>query len=216
MEAIFSSFLIILSTLLPILDPFGGCMFFLALTPGITDEQRAMMTRRIVLYSAIILFASLFAGTLILSFFGISMGILRMCGGLLICSAGWKNLNAPSRVDQPVEVEPTQSTEKLLGMTFYPITLPLTMGPGVISVICSLGTGIFTDGMEAFIGMMLACVVALAVVYFCYRNCDRIGRAAGKAGADALSRIFSFILICLGTGVFWKGLTEEVQRFLGA
>ncbi len=214
MEAALSSFIIIFSTLLPILDPFGGCMFFLALTPGITDEQRAMMTRRIVMYSAIILFASLFAGTLILSFFGISMGILRMCGGLLICSAGWKNLNAPSRVDQPIDVQPTHSTEKLMSMAFYPITLPLTMGPGVISVVCSLGTGIFTDGWESFIGMMLASLAALAVVYVCYRNCDRIGRAAGRAGADALSRIFSFILICLGTGVFWKGLTDEVAAYL--
>ena len=220
METILNTFLLAYSAFIPVLNPFGGSMFLLALTPGIDDASRGAMVRRIVFYSAIILFASLFAGHLILSFFGISMGVLRICGGIVLFYAGWTALNAPADSGESEgNAELTRKPlthDRLMSMAFYPITLPLTMGPGVISVATAMGAGIFEGGVEAFIGLMAACLATLATVFVCYRYCDRVSRAVGAAGADAISRIFAFILICIGTGVFWQGLAEQIASMPAA
>lgn len=214
METIVNTFLLAYSAFIPVLNPFGGSMFLLALTPGVDDASRAAMVRRIVFYSAIILFASLFAGHLILSFFGISMGVLRICGGIVLFYAGWSALNAPAESTNDDAKEKSRrplTRERLMSMAFYPITLPITMGPGCISVATAMGAGIFESGLEAFIGLTAACLATLATVFVCYRYCDRVSRAVGAAGADAISRIFAFILICIGTGVFWQGLAEQIR-----
>ncbi len=261
MDTFLNTFLLAYSAFIPVLNPFGGAMFLLALTPGLDDLTRGAMVRRIVFYSAIILFASLFAGHLILSFFGISLGVLRICGGIVLFYAGWSALNAPAETGDDdgatSERKKPLTYERVMSMAFYPLTLPLTMGPGVISVatamgagifegglmafaglmsacvatlatvfICyrlpltmgpgvisvatAMGAGIFEGGLMAFAGLMSACVATLATVFICYRYCDRLSRAVGAAGADAISRIFAFILICIGTGVFWQGLSEQI------
>lgn len=214
MDTFLNTFLLAYSAFIPVLNPFGGAMFLLALTPGLDDPTRGAMVRRIVFYSAIILFASLFAGHLILSFFGISLGVLRICGGIVLFYAGWSALNAPAETGDDdgstSERKKPLTYERVMSMAFYPLTLPLTMGPGVISVATAMGAGIFEGGLMAFAGVMSACMATLATVFICYRYCDRLSRAVGAAGADAISRIFAFILICIGTGVFWQGLSEQI------
>ena len=93
-------------------------------------------------------------------------------------------------------------------MAFYPITLPLTMGPGMIAVSTAIGTGMIGHGTENLIGCLLATVATLLTVYVCYRYCDRVSQAVGATGADALSRVFAFILLCIGISILWQGFTE--------
>ncbi len=210
MDQVISTFLFAFASFFPVLNPFGGAMFFLALTPNIDDETRKMMVNRIVFFSAIILMISLFAGHLILSFFGISLAVLRIGGSFVLMSAGWKALNeAPSMDDMENAVlEAPKSRKKLLSMAFYPITLPLTMGPGMIAVSTAIGTGTLGQGIEALIGCLLAAIASLATIYVCYRWCDRVSKAVGHTGADALSRVFAFILLCIGIAIFWQGFSE--------
>ena len=208
-DQVISTFLFAFASFIPVLNPFGGAMFFLALTPNIDDETRKMMVNRIVFYSMIIMLVSLFAGHLILSFFGISMGVLRVGGGLVLISAGWKALNEATHDDtENTSIEPPKSRKKLLSMAFYPITLPLTMGPGMIAVSTAIGTGMIGHGIPSLVGCLLAAVATLATVYVCYRYCDRVSKAVGATGADALSRIFAFILLCIGISILWQGFTE--------
>ena len=151
LDQVVSTFLFAFASFIPVLNPFGGAMFFLALTPNIDQETRKMMVNRIVFYSMIIMLISLFAGHLILSFFGISMGVLRVGGGLVLISAGWKALNEAAHDDTDnSNIEPPKSRKKLLSMAFYPITLPLTMGPGMIAVSTAIGTGMIGHGTENF------------------------------------------------------------------
>lgn len=113
-DQVISTFLFAFASFIPVLNPFGGAMFFLALTPNIDDETRKMMVNRIVFYSMIIMLVSLFAGHLILSFFGISMGVLRVGGGLVLISAGWKALNEATHDDtENTSIEPPKSRKKI-------------------------------------------------------------------------------------------------------
>ena len=181
-------------------------MFFLTLTNGVDPHVRGAMANRVGLYSLIVLLVCLFAGNIILNFFGISIGVLRMAGGIVLFSAGWQALNAPAQDDGAPAGQP-KSARVLSTMAFYPFTLPLTTGPGAISVAVALGATPNED-FGQLAGTVIGIALSTLLVWVCYRYCDRITRAVGAAGADALARIFSFILICLGVSTFLTGFTE--------
>ena len=200
------AFLYAFTTLLPVINPFSGAMFFVTLTGHLSDADRSYVAGRIALFSLIILMVCLFAGHIILGFFGISVGVLRCAGGLVLCAAGWSALNAPAQDGTPSpQMELPRS--RLKAMAFYPLPLPLTTGPGAIAVTVAIGTTL-PYNFSNLAGTILAILAVVAVIWLCFRYGDRVSRAVGAAGADALARIFAFILICLGVAVFWQGFTE--------
>ena len=203
---LYAATIMVFAALVPVLNPFGGAMFFLTLTNGVDPHVRGAMANRVGLYSLIVLLVCLFAGNIILNFFGISIGVLRMAGGIVLFSAGWQALNAPAQDDGAPAGQP-KSARVLSTMAFYPFTLPLTTGPGAISVAVALGATPNED-FGQLAGTVIGITLSTLLVWVCYRYCDRITRAVGAAGADALARIFSFILICLGVSTFWTGFTE--------
>ena len=203
---LYAATIMVFAALVPVLNPFGGAMFFLTLTNGVDTHVRGAMANRIGLYSLIVLLVCLFAGNIILNFFGISIGVLRMAGGIVLFSAGWQALNAPPQ-DEGAPAGQPKSARVLSTMAFYPFTLPLTTGPGAISVAVAIGATPY-ENFGHLVGTVLGIALSILLVWVCYRYCDRITRAVGAAGADELARIFSFILICLGVSTFWNGFTE--------
>lgn len=205
-SAFVSAFMLTFSTFLPVINPFSGAMFFCTMTRSLSDRDRAFVANRIALYGLIILLVCLTCGHLILSFFGISVGVLRVAGGCVLFAAGWNALNAPTQDDSSTE-SPSLSRAKLKSMAFYPFTLPLTTGPGAIAVSVALSTSLPRD-LGHIAGTLAATIASVIVIWLCYRYSDRLSKAVGVAGADALARIFAFILICLGVAVCWQGFTE--------
>ena len=143
-SAFVSAFVLAFSTFLPVINPFSGAMFFCTLTTSLSDRDRAFVANRIALYCLIILLVCLTCGHLILSFFGISVGVLRMAGGCVLFAAGWTALNAPTQ-EETTEERPALSRAKLKSMAFYPFTLPLTTGPGAIAVSVAVSTSLPRD-----------------------------------------------------------------------
>ena len=201
-----TAFVLALSTLLPVINPFSGAMFFCTMTSNLTDEDRQFVAKRIAVYSLVILLVCLSVGHLILNFFGISVGALRMAGGAVLFMAGWTALNAPSTEEMNKE-GPTLSRTKLKSMAFYPFTLPLTTGPGGIAVAVALGTSLPLDTPH-IAGVIAATLATVVTIWGCYRYADRVNRAVGAAGADALARLLAFVLICLGVSIAWQGFSE--------
>ncbi len=206
MTSVLGSFLFVFASLLPIVNPLGGAMLFLSMTPDIDSPTRADLARRIALYSFIVLVVSLYAGALVLSFFGISLGVLRVAGGLVLVAAGWHALNAP-RESNGAAAAAQAARVNVRKMAFFPLTMPLTTGPGAISVATAIGTS-SPRNLSDIVGALLAAAAITVAVWVCYRYSDRINRAVGETGADALSRVFAFILICVGVQVLWTGFVE--------
>lgn len=200
------AFLYAFTTLLPVINPFSGAMFFVTLTGHLSDADRSYVAGRIAVFSLIILMVCLFAGHIILGFFGISVGVLRCAGGIVLFAAGWNALNVPAQ-DGTSSPKMELPRSRLKAMAFYPFTLPLTTGPGAIAVTVAIGTTL-PYNFSNLAGTILAILAVVAVIWLCFRYGDRVSRAVGAAGADALARIFAFILICLGVAVFWQGFTE--------
>ena len=110
---------------------------------------------------------------------------------------------------------------KLLDQAFYPLTLPLTTGPGSIAVVISIGLSDATITSPAdrimFVLASLAAIAVLAVsILFCFAYADRIQRLLGPGGTDIAVRLSAFILFCLGLQILWSGGNELLRSVLSA
>jgi multiple antibiotic resistance protein len=206
--ALSDHFLIVFAALFPIINPPGTALLFLALTRHLERRDRAMLAKWVALYSSLIMAVSLAIGSSFLQLFGISVPILRIAGGLVVTLSGWQLLRAPG--SGPVAGGVSTDGADLKQFAFYPLTLPLTTGPGTIAVTIALSTGRSQRAdMTSYALGSLAAVLAMGLLIFvCYRFADRIGSALGKTGTDALARLFAFILICIGVQLFWNGFAE--------
>jgi multiple antibiotic resistance protein len=206
-----ASFLVV-SALFPIVNPLGGAPIFLSLTNYYSAEQRHVLSTRIAINSLILLVGSFFIGTHILSFFGISIPVVQVGGGLVVMSAGWKLLNQNEDDETRKEVHRNVDLRDLFSKAFYPLTLPLTVGPGSISVAITLGANepkedILLSILGAIIGMVL---VALSV-YLCYAFSDRLARILGSTGMTIIMRLSSFLLVCIGFQIMWNGFSALLK-----
>jgi multiple antibiotic resistance protein len=151
----------------------------------------------------------------VLQLFGISVPVLRVAGGLVLALSGWRLLDAPRPQSERARAESADEERELAGMAFYPLTMPLTAGPGTVAVAVAVGTrGSGTDAVPfaqivaAMVGALLAALAIAALVYVCYRFADRIQHALGESGSDAMGRLFAFILVCIGIQILWTGFAE--------
>jgi multiple antibiotic resistance protein len=115
-------------TLFSIINPFGVAFVFLTMTRGLTEQARIGIARRIGIYSCVILIVSLFLGSQIMRIFGITIPALRIAGGLVVALSGWSMLRAPDESTTSHAAPP--GAEAVEGMVFFPLTVPLTTGPG--------------------------------------------------------------------------------------
>src|SRR6185437_13758693 len=123
------------AALFPIVNPVGSAPLFLGLTQFCSDKERNALALRVAINSFFLLLGSLFMGTHVLEFFGISLPVVRIGGGLVVTAFGWKLLNS----DAPHEGADAKANSTIPD-AFYPLTMPLTVGPGSISVAISLGS----------------------------------------------------------------------------
>lgn len=213
MSTILASFLLVFGSLFPIVNPPGSAFMFLAHVRSATHEQRAELAARVAVYAFLIVVGSMFVGSHVLGLFGVSIPALRVGGGLVVAVAGWRLLNAKTGAtegDLAVEATP----ESLRSAAFYPLTMPLTTGPGTIAVTIALGTSqpfAHTGLSLATLGALLAVLAISALIYLCFRFADRMEGLLGRALTDALMRLFALLLLCIGIEIIWRGISEMVR-----
>lgn len=207
MDSFINTFLYVFAALIPIVNPIGAAMFFLTLLPELTPEQRSSLSLRVAVYCFLLSMVCLYTGSFILSFFGISIGVLRMAGGIVLFTAGWTSLNGPSKAQKNKTNSPAPSPEDLISKAFYPLTLPLTIGPGAIAVATAIGSSMDTN-VWTVSGATAATFATCFVIWLCFRYSEVLTKKLGATGVDAITRIFAFILVCLGVEIFWTGFSE--------
>jgi multiple antibiotic resistance protein len=218
MSEAFNTFLLVLAAIFPIVNPPGSALVFLALTRGATPEIRRILAGRVARNSFFVLVCSLVLGALILKLYGISIPVLRVAGGLIVAIAGWKLLNEGSRKEREASADSDHHSD-LLDQAFYPLTLPLTTGPGTIAVVISLGLSrasytSSTDEIVFILASLAAVIVISATVYLCFAYADRVQRLLGPGGTDIAVRLSAFILFCLGVQILWSGGSELLKSVL--
>ncbi|WP_434634965.1 MarC family protein [Chromobacterium sp. CV08] len=217
-----TKFLFVMAALLPIMNPPGLVPIFISMTARNTPQQRRYLARRIALYCALLLVGSMYVGGYVLSFFGVSLPVVQMSGGLLITFAAWRMLNdTPAEPSQaPAEQARADSQAELKQRAFYPLTFPLTVGPGSISVAITIGATLTGSGKGivryavAPLAGSAAIVACSVLVYLCYSHADKLLRYLGQTGSVVFLRLSAFILLCLGVQIMWDGFGELAGQWL--
>ena len=199
---------LVYAALLPIVNPLGAMPVFLAMTRYSNDATRTILARKVTINSFILLMASRFIGTYVLEFFGISIPVVQVAGGLIVCSVAW-DLLRKADVSTKAGADDLHDPDTIATEAFYPLTLPLTIGPGSISVAITIGANhpqtvrsFLAASLSSFLGVILICVT----VYFCYRYAERLSKWLGATGTAVVVRLSAFILLCIGVQIMWNGL----------
>jgi multiple antibiotic resistance protein len=217
--AAFKTVFVVVAALLPILDPPGAAPVFLAMTHGASPEVRAVLARRIALNAFFMLVTAMFVGSFVLEFFGISLPVVRVAGGLLVCSTAWQLLTAADpQGTGDAALTDTVSFDALSRRAFYPLTFPLTCGPGSIAVAITLGANLQSSKIailhmtSAVLGVMLLA----ATVFVFLRFAERILRPLGKTGTTVFLRLMAFVLLCIGVQILWDGMSGLLEPWKAA
>ncbi len=214
LSAMLNAILLGLGALLPIVNPIGGAVMFLSLTPGYPSSVRNVLARKIALNGFFLLLGSALIGTHVLHFFGISIPVVQVGGGMVVLSAGWAMLNqkdSPARSEGQAGVMP----QNPLQQAFYPLTLPLTIGPGTISVAVTLGANLGWGGFDnalVIAATVLTSVIVAILVFLCNRFAEPLAKRMGENAMSVLQRLSSFILLCIGVQILWNGLTALIRN----
>ena len=211
---VLSEFLLGFSTMFAIINPPALALVFYGRSAAVTDAARTRLARRVAFYALCVLLGSLALGGHVLGFFGISIPALRMGGGLIVALSGYAMLTAPD-----AEGPATQTEAELTRSAFFPMTMPLTTGPGTIAAAIALGARPANDIGELMANALANLLVAIAVaitVYLCYRHSARLARMLGQEGTRVVTRLTAFLLFCLGIQIFLTGFLEAMKPLVGA
>jgi multiple antibiotic resistance protein len=203
---ILESCLVVFTALFPIVNPLANAPIFLSLTPGYSSVARSTLATKVALNSFWLLTGSMLIGSHILEFFGISVPVVQIGGGMVVVSTGWMLLQR----EEP-ERESTQtkiSTADIASRAFYPLTLPLTVGPGSISVAITLGANHapHQENAERFAAAIFGPAIMAFTIFLSYRFAERLARLLGPTAMNVIVRLASFILVCIGVQILWNGI----------
>jgi len=196
MDGFGNDFTLAFASLVAIINPLGVAFVFRRLTIWATPSERA------------VILGSYFFGRFVLGFFGITLPALRIAGGMIVALSGWQLLN---RSEQSASPEVTNHASPV-SMAFFPLTMPLTAGPGTITVAIALGAArAERSGIGVLIAIaafFLATLAVAAIVLLCYRNADRLAQLVGQEGARVVTSLSAFLLLCVGVQIITAGAID--------
>ena len=209
--------LLVVGALFPIVNPLGNTPIFLSLTRGLSGQGRAKLAWTIAVNGLVLMVTSIFIGTHILGFFGISLPVVQVGGGLVVISTGWSLLRQTDDDGATEDAKRPCNETNYMRQAFYPLTLPLTVGPGSIAVAITVGAN-RREGSEwrwpVIAGLLIGAVVIAVSIYLSYRFAERLGAALGDAAMNVIIRLSSFILVCIGVQISWNGLSALLRSVL--
>lgn len=206
-----------IAALLPIVNPLGGAPVFLSMTPGASEATRTQLARRVSISGFLLLVSALLVGSYVLGFFGLSLPVVRIAGGLLVIANGWRLINAEGS-SESADMAPgvAWASDEIMRRSFYPLTFPLTVGPGSVSVALTLGAGAGGPDVPAWssvLGVVLGIGVVALLTYWCFRYAGTVMTMLGATGSTVLLRMSAFILLAVGVEIFCNGLGERFALF---
>jgi multiple antibiotic resistance protein len=189
------------------MNPFSTAPLFVSLTADFEAKKRKQQAVRACLYAFAILAVFLLMGSAIIEFFGISIAGIRAAGGLIISTVGFRMLFPAPPVPQASTSEP-----QALDVAFTPLAMPSLAGPGSIAVVLSAAAQIRStrpdDWGLVYVGVLLGMAATLVIAYLVLRLAGAMSRFLGRGGIDAMTRIFGFLLICIGMQFLLTGVAD--------
>jgi multiple antibiotic resistance protein len=204
-----NTFFLVFAGLFPIVNPLGAAPIFLSLTQNCTAAERRVLAWRVALNGFILLLGSVLIGSYVLEFFGITLPIVRLAGGLVVTAMAWRLLNEGAETQDRRDAHAAEPAH--IPDSFYPLTMPLTVGPGSIAVAITIGSQRpkLPESIAHLALMAGAAAVGLIAIagsiYVSFRFASDLTGILGKSGTNVLVRLSAFILLCIGISILWSG-----------
>jgi multiple antibiotic resistance protein len=197
-----SSAATIFLALFPIVDPFGGIPIFFSMTSSWDPRERNRTAWKTGMWVFIILVTFLFFGRFVLYFFGISLPVLKIAGGLIVANTAWGMVTSTARIT-PAESHEAQGKEDI---SLTPLAMPLMSGPGAIGVVMALAAHV--DSKTSYLGMVIGiAAVALSVALF-FRMGGPLVKRLGPSAVGAINKIFGFLILAIAVQLVWNGVAD--------
>jgi multiple antibiotic resistance protein len=217
---LFKSFALAFSALLPLVNPLGSALVFLGFVGGAPESVLRVLARKIAISMTVFMLVIELVGTGLLEFFGISLPVVQVAGGLVLASMGWKLLDQQESTASPDRtVIRDDGFLSLEQQVFYPLTFPVTVGPGCIVVMLTLSAhasvrpGVL-ENVVAHLGISLAMIALSLTVFVCYAYAPRISRRISPQTSHGILRIIAFVLLCIGVQITWNGVEALLKNIL--
>ena len=212
------------SALLPVVNPLGSALVFLGLVGNAPIETYRALARRIAVNTVIFFAVIELIGSSLLGFFGISLPIMQVAGGIVLAMIGWSLLNqkdsrpSPEKTEAAVPAVTQEQIDSLRERAFYPFTFPITAGPGCIVIMLTLSIHAkqprITETVLAYVGLFISAVALSASVYLCYAYAPKIARSVPPSTAHGILRVIAFILFCIGVQIGWNGISDLLKTVI--
>jgi multiple antibiotic resistance protein len=193
----------------PMVNPFSTAPLFVSLTGGMSAAHIRQQALKGSLFGFAILLVFLLLGSQISDFFGISVAGIRVAGGLIIASVGFRML-FPRPSPAASDAMPQDADDR--DISFTPIAMPSLSGPGSISVVLAGATRIrefpVEDWSTIYAGMIAGLALVFVIAFFVLRAAGAMVRFLGPNGIDAMTRIFGFLLMCIAMEFLLKGIAQ--------
>ena len=199
----------IFAALFPVVNPIGTALVLFGMTRGVDDQTWKSMSRRIALYSLLLLSFFFFFGSYILKLFGISIPVVQFSGGIVLALMGWQLLNQNETSKPEAKGGLNDPDSSIDSKAFYPFTFPITIGPGGLAVVLTFSAHLHRGSLllvtleqgAAIVGIFMMCVV----ISLCYRNLKFMTKRFSASGALAIEKICAFFVLCIGVEIAWAG-----------
>lgn len=200
MENFFSALGISFAALFPLVNPIGAIPVFCSLTSNSTNFERRKTALKTAISVALILLLFYFVGEFLLEFFGISLGVLKIAGGLIVAHAAWEMVTSKSRISD----EESNEIKTKEDISFTPMALPLLSGPGAIGV--AIGMSIEGYKIEYTLGTSAGILLMAVVVYVALLLSSPLFKVLGKTGVGVLNKIMGFFILAIAVQLIVNGI----------
>ena len=216
MALVLKYFVLSFSALLPVINPLGSALIFLGIIGSASPAKARNLARRVAVATTLFLGVIELVGATLLHFFGISLPVVQLAGGLVLAAMGWGLLQEKDSGDEEAAAQHAQDKRgSLEDKIFYPLTFPITAGPGCIVVILTLGAHasrneVFHDVL-AHLGITAAILAISITVLLSYTYAPAIAQKIAPQTVQGILRVIAFVLLCIGVQIAWNGLESMVK-----
>ena len=205
--------------LFPVVNPVGSAFIANPYLSNLSVTEKRKAVKKITFYAFSICTVSLFAGHWILELFGISIPVIQLAGGIMICKMGWEFLSSDKKDEEPVQSTDEKNIvtgyDNIEDKLFYPITFPVTTGAGTISVLFTLSAHSSAADTTVYLintsAILLSITVMCLLVYIFYLNTRTIINYLGSNGEKIVNRITAFLIFCVGLQIAITGIRSLVK-----
>lgn len=201
-----------IAALFPVVDPIGAVPVFLVLTAGVPQALRRRYAVTIARNVVLLLVGALLIGGSLLDFFGVSLAVVRIAGGMVVFHAAWKAMNSDPKLNQVDNQDAVQRLDQHRDISFMPMTIPLLAGPGAIAVTVGLAAQTRTATSLPLVLHLLAAATAIALVglsiFLALRSSSLLLKVLGASGIQAMSRLLGLFVMAIGVQLILNGLAD--------